>query len=236
MEALRLIRGWWNDLLSVIFPRVCEVCGRQLVDGEELICTYCNASMPRTNYHVSDFNPVHHRLAASACVDKASSWFEYRRTSPYVELILKAKYYDRPDIARDMGRIYSREIFRSGFFDGIDIILPVPMHHIKQLKRGYNQAEEIAVGISRTTRIPIGDNLRALHGHSSQTRRGAFERYLNVAGLFGVANPAELAGHHVLLVDDVLTTGSTLSSCCDALRKAVPDIRVSVLTLAATTR
>lgn len=228
--------AWWHDFLSVIFPRVCEVCGRQLVDGEELICTHCNMSMPRTRWHVSDFNPVHQRLAASACVDRAASWFEYRRTSPYAGLILKAKYHDRPEIARTLGRLYACEIKDSGFFDGIDAVLPVPMYRGKQLKRGYNQAEEIALGINAATGIPVGDNLRALHGHSTQTRRGAYDRYLNVAGLFGVDNAAELAGRHILLVDDVLTTGSTLSACCEALRRAVPTVRVSVLTIAATAR
>jgi len=230
------MRTWWRDLESLVFPHVCEVCGRQLVDGEELLCTYCNLAMPRTNYHIVDFNDVHHRLAGSVHVERAASWFQYRRHSKYVKLIHKAKYYDRPEIARIMGRMYAREIAPSGFFDGIDVILPVPMHVFKELKRGYNQAAEICDGLHDVTGIPLGDNLKAMHGHSSQTRRGAYGRYLNVSGLFGVIDAVGLTDRHVLVVDDVLTTGSTLSACCEALVKAVPGIRISVLTLAVATR
>lgn len=236
MDLGALTRTWWHDLLGMVFPAVCEVCGRSLVDGEELLCTHCNTGMPRTFYHTDPFNPLHHRLAASLSVDRAAAWFHYRRTSPYSRLILRAKYFDRPEIARAMGRLYALEIKPSGFFDGIDLILPVPMHSLKELKRGFNQAEEAALGISRATDIPLGDNLRARHSHSTQTRRSAYSRYLNVAGLFGVHNPGELSGLHLLVVDDVLTTGSTLSACCEALRAAVPDARISVLTLAATSQ
>ena len=236
MDTRSLTPTWLHDLLGMIFPDVCELCGRQLVDGEELLCTHCNAGMPRTFYHTDPFNPLHQRLAASRCVDRAAAWFHYRRTSPYSRLILKAKYFDRPGIARTMGSLYAREIKDSGFFDGIDLILPVPMYRFKELKRGYNQAEEAARGISCVTGIPIADNLRALHGHDTQTRRGAFERYLNVAGLFGVDHPEELAGHHLLVIDDVLTTGSTISACCEVLKAAVTGVRISILTLAATDR
>lgn len=234
MDFLKLTSTWLGDLLDMVFPRVCEVCGRQLVDGERLLCLHCDVAMPRTSFHHDNFNAMHRRLVGKMPVERAAAWFEYRRGSEYVKLIHRAKYHDRPEIAVAIGERLAAEIKGSGFFTGIDIILPVPMHTIKQLRRGYNQAFELARGISGETGIPISDNLVMLHRHSSQTRRGAYDRYKNTEGIFGVRHPQELEGKHILLVDDVLTTGSTILGCIDVLASEVASMRVSVLTAAST--
>lgn len=218
--------------MGVIFPRVCEVCGCALVDGEEIMCLGCNAAMPRTRFHLQDFNRLHQRLAGDTRVEKAASWFHYRRESVYSRLIHKAKYHDRPELARKLARLYARELQAANFFDDIDIILPVPMHRVKEWRRGYNQAREIAAGLSDISGVPVGDNLRATRGHRSQTRHGAYARYINVSGIFTVENPDELDGRHVLIVDDVATTGSTLLACAEKIRLYSPTARISVLTLA----
>ncbi|MCM1450267.1 MAG: hypothetical protein NC082_07980 [Clostridiales bacterium] len=233
---MKVISTWWHDLLSIIFPNVCEICGRQLIDGETLLCTHCDVNMPRTSFHRDSFNTMHQRLVGTIKVERAAAWFEYRRGSQYSQLILNAKYHDRPEIAQAIGHRYASEIISSGFFNDIDIILPVPMHWRKRLKRGYNQSMELAKGVSEVTNIPIGDNLKMLYSHATQTRRSAYERYRNVEGLFDVERPTELKGKHLLLVDDVLTTGSTMLSCIMSLAAAVPQIRVSVLTAASTSQ
>lgn len=235
MKPVALLRSGLKALMSVLFPEKCVVCGRTLVSGEHLICLHCNVAMPRTRYHLSRFNHMHERLMGDAHVERAASWFHYKRKSPYTNIILQAKYYDRPRVAADAAAMFAAEIQPDGFFDGIDIILPVPMHPFKELRRGYNQAEMLAHGLSRVTGLPVGDNLRARHGHRSQTRRGAYDRYVNVAGLFDVADTDELAGKHLLIVDDVMTTGSTVLACCEAVRRSVPDATISVLTLASAT-
>lgn len=222
--------------MSMIYPSVCEVCGRQLVDSENTMCGYCFIGIPRTNNHKTEFNNIEQRLAGGVPVERAASWFEYRRHSPYAEIIHKAKYHNRPDLARNLGIMYAEELLPDGFFDGIDILLPVPMHWRKKIMRGYNQAEEIAKGISHITGIPISDNLHASHGHKTQTRRSAYDRYLNVSSIFSVTDPEELQGRHVLLIDDVLTTGSTILSCCGTLASGVHGIRISVLTIASATK
>lgn len=226
----------WHDLLSVIFPRVCEVCGRQLVDSEKTICGYCYIGIPYTKDHHIPFNSIEQRLAGGTQIERAASWFEYRRHSPYRQLIHKAKYFNRPDLAYELGRMCAASLQPDRFFDGIDILMPVPMHRLKQLRRGYNQAEEIARGINDVTSIPIADNLIARQGHKSQTRQGTYDRYLNVKDLFSVIHPEELQNMHILVIDDVITTGSTILSCCDTLARAIPDVRISVLAIASATR
>lgn len=232
MVGGRLIAGLWHDLRGMIWPQVCEVCGRSLIDGEEIICLHCDAEMPRTGIHLQPDSHIHQRLAPDVCLERAASMFAYRRESPYAALILKNKYHGRPDIGRGLAGRFAREIEPAGFFDGVDVIIPVPLHTTRRLRRGYNQAESIARGLADVTSIPVGDNLTARRPHSTQTRRGTYDRHLNVSGLFDVTAPGELTGRHVLVVDDVFTTGATMLECCRTLAAACPGLRLSVLTLA----
>lgn len=227
-----LISRWFNDLLGIIFPEICVVCGRSLVDGEQVMCLHCNAALPRTHFHRDDFNSMSQRLVGKAPIERTAAWFHYKRMSPYVKLIHDAKYRDRPELATKLGVMYAAEIKTSGFFDGIDLILPVPMHPLKQVSRGYNQALEIARGISRVTAIGVGNNLVAVKEHRSQIHHTAYERFENVVKLFDVKHADELSGQHLLVVDDVITTGSTIMACCEVLHRKVSDVKISVLTLA----
>lgn len=234
MGIIAVARCWLHDLAGVIWPRTCEICGRSLVDGEEVLCLHCIAEIPRTNLHLSDFNSIHHRLAGGTKIERAGAFIIYRRQGDYSNLIRRGKYNNRPDLLRYLTRTYVNDLKPAGFFDDIDMLLPVPMHFFKRLRRGYNQSEVIAEEISRSTGILVGDNLKAMRGHSSQTRRSAFERFKNVKEIFSVEHPDELENLHILLVDDVITTGSTLHSCAHAIEVAVPSARVSILTLAST--
>ena len=226
--------GWIKDLGRVIFPVTCEVCGRTLVEGERVLCLECMAGMPRVNAHSDPEGELSRRLAGAAKVRRVASMFVYMRDTPYARVIQKSKYNGRPDIDHNLAMEFAAELGCTDFFEGIDEILPVPMHWWKKLRRGFNQAQEIAEGVAEVTGLEVGDNLIALRGHSTQTRRSAEQRIRNAEGIYGVVYPEELAGRHVLLVDDVITTGATVMACCDALRGAVPDIEISVLTLATT--
>ena len=221
-----------RDLRDIIWPRTCEVCGRTLLDGEQLLCLHCLAAMPRTHLHLSPFNSIHQRLARNTPIERAGAMMTYRRGGEYSALIRRGKYNDRPEIIRTLAMMYASELKADGFFEGIDIILPVPMHRWKKIRRGYNQSEVIADGISKVTGIPVGDNLRATRGHKTQTRRSSFERYQNVSSIFEVRYPEELTGLHILLVDDVITSGATLHSCAKTLADTVGGIRISIATLA----
>lgn len=230
---VRMLRGALGRVSEAVFPAVCECCGCSLVDGEELLCLNCRYAMPRTNYHRDPFGELHKRLAAPGLpIDRAAAMFHYIKDSPYAKLIQRAKYNDRPHIVRELAATFARELQPEHFFDGIDLLLPVPIHWRKRLKRGYNQSEVIAIAIGEATGIPVGDNLRALP-HSTQTRKNAVERASNVAGTIEVTHPGEIAGKHILIIDDVITTGATLLTAAKAIHAVDPPPRISILTLAA---
>lgn len=222
---------WLADLSSMLWPRVCEICATTLVHGENTLCLHCLADMPRTNLHNDHFSEIHKRLAGHAPVNRAAAYFYYYRDNPYARLIQNAKYNNRPRLARTLASMFAEEIMPDGFFSGIDILLPVPLHCLKELSRGYNQSREIARGISRVTSIPIGDNLIATRAHSTQTRRGAFERWINTRSIYSLINPDGLRSKHILLIDDVITTGATILRCAETIHAAVPSATISVLSL-----
>lgn len=219
---------------DIAYPRVCSVCHRSLAMGEEVMCLHCLDRLPRTNCHRSSFNSIHKRLAGHVLVERAAAWFHYYRDNEFAAVIHDAKYHGMPGVGRDAARIYAAEIESDGFFDGIDVIVPVPMHHTKLLARGYNQAYKIARGLSDVTGIEVSENLTARRGHDTQTRKNAWQRLVNARDIYDVEEPAQLAGKHVLVVDDVITTGATMLACLEAIHAAAPTARTSVLALAAT--
>ena len=225
-----VIRG----ALDALFPRLCRVCGQSLVEGETLLCVGCMAALPRTRFHLDGFNSLHHRLGGHHAVGVAAAWFHYMSDSPYASLIRRAKYYDRPVYARRMGEMYARELLADGVGHDFDVLLPVAMHPLKRFMRGYNQAEEIARGMAAVFGCDVGDNLRALRRHSTLTRRSANERFTNISGSFAVVNPRELDGLNVVIVDDVITTGSTMADCIRAVGESSAPASINVLSLGAT--
>lgn len=228
MEWPRMLKG----VVNLIWPDVCEVCGCTLVKGEKVICLGCRLRLPRTNLHTQEFGLIHHRLAGRVPIERAAGYFYYYRSDPFTRLIHAAKYNGRPNVARYLAREYAGEIKDNGFFSGIDLILPVPLHRFKLWKRGYNQTEYLARGLKDATGIAIGRNLVATRGHSTQTRKGSYMRWLNTRNIYDVVRPGELEGKHILVVDDVLTTGATLLACCEAIHRSAPTATISVLTLA----
>lgn len=225
------LKVWLRDFLSLIFPDVCEVCDTTLVHGERTLCLHCYADIPRTNLHSQHFSEIHKRLAGHTPINSAASYFYYYKENAYARMIQRAKYNNRPALAMRLAEMFASEILPSGFFDGIDAIVPVPLHWTKELTRGYNQSREIAKGISNITGIPVADNLVAKRSHATQTRRGAFERWMNTKDIFTVEAPQELEGKHILIVDDVITTGATLLSCADAIHAVSPGVTISVASL-----
>ncbi|MDE6702549.1 MAG: hypothetical protein K2K00_02595 [Muribaculaceae bacterium] len=220
--------------LDWVFPRTCRVCGQTLMADERLMCLGCMADLPRTGLHHIDFNTIHQRVGGSQLIDIAAGWFYYYSDSPYAALIREAKYNDRPSTGYTLGRLYGKELADEGFAGRFDVLLPVPLYRNKLLKRGYNQSEEIARGLAEELGCDVGDNLTALRGHSTQTRHSSFERYENVRGTYGVCHGDELAGLNVAIVDDIVTTGSTILDCVTALCSAAEPASVNVLTIGVT--
>lgn len=227
-----LLKESIGSFVSLFFPHCCVVCGSLLAKGERCICTACNIRLPRTDYHLQKENPVEQMFWGKIALVKATSFFFYKKGSDFRRILHLLKYGGRKDVGEAMGRYMACELLPSGFFEGIDVIVPVPLHRKKQRMRGYNQSECIAQGISAVTQIPLDIKCISRNKNTAtQTRKSTVERWDNVDSIFTLCDSHLLVGKHVLIVDDVLTTGATVVSCASAFN-GVDGIRVSVLTLA----
>lgn len=232
MKHTLLIKDWLYSFISLLFPRCCVVCGRSLAKGEECICAMCNINLPRTNYHLQKDNQVEQLFWGKIPLERATSFFFYRKGSDFRQILHQLKYGGQKEIGAIMGRYMASELTVSGFFEGIDVIIPVPLHKRKQRMRGYNQSEWIARGISAVTGIRIDTEVIVRRKHTdTQTRKSTFERWENVDGIFELHHAESLKGKHLLVVDDVLTTGATTVACASRLVE-IEGVRISVLTLA----
>jgi len=224
----------WDDVISILFPRLCYACGNQLLRNENLICTECFVLIPRTKYHLEEGNPVEQLFWGRCRIEKAAAFSFYNRDSRIRKLIHNLKYKGIKEIGYDLGRIYGASLAGSDFLKEIDIIVPVPLHPSKKRVRGFNQSDIIAEGLSESTGLPVDYNsLKRVTVTETQTRRSRYERWVNVDGIFSIADYSNIVGKHVLLVDDVITTGSTIESCANELLKA-EGVKVSVAALAVT--
>lgn len=223
---------WIINFVRLFFPRTCVVCGGGLGEKEDFICINCQAHLPRVSDCVSEESEVSRLFWGKVPLIRVASYFYYTKGSDYCHILHQLKYNNNKEIGEMMGRYMATEMLSSSFFDGIDLIIPVPLHKKKQRSRGYNQCEWIAKGISMVTKIPINTSgmVREVH-NSTQTKKSSYERWENVQDVFVVASPGDFVGKHVLLIDDVLTTGATLCSCALVLKK-LDGVEVSVLTLA----
>ena len=224
--------NWWTRILDFISPRQCVVCGERLSPTERSLCSVCMLHLPRTTYQFSpDDNPMAQLFWHLTPVKRAAALLYYEPHSELARLIYDLKYHDRPDIGEDMGRLMANEMQLAHFFDDIDVLLPVPLSRKRLRQRGYNQSEQLAIGISDIIHLPILTKaLRRKHFIKSQTQLSRHERQENVEDMFELCDSSQLEGKHVLLIDDICTTGATLTACVDIL-KNIPGIRLSVLTL-----
>lgn len=221
-----------DDFLSLFFPSVCLSCGESLVRGEEMLCTRCLVEIYRTGFHLKPGNAVEQLFWGRCRIERGAAFSVYNRGSRIRKLIHLMKYRGRKEIGFALGKLYGSYLKDSSFTDGVDMLVPVPLHPQRLKKRGYNQSEFIARGISEATGIPVYLKvLSRVHATNTQTDRGRFERWENVEGLFAVSAEESVTGHHVLIVDDVITTGSTLEACASALL-ACSGVKVSVVALA----
>lgn len=222
-----------KDLLDFLFPRYCVLCGKRLTTQEHHLCVSCYIHLSRTDFHKaehSDMEKLFWGWGDELPIEKATAFFHYNNYNK--EILIQLKYNENPEIGTYLASQYAKEIKSSGFFDGIDVIVPVPLHWIRRLKRTYNQSEYIAKGLSKQTGIPVCNNaVRRVKNNKSQTRMMRHERRGNVERIFKLVRPEKITGKHILLVDDVTTTGSTISACAKELAKA-HDIKISVLTIA----
>ena len=221
-----------RTLLDFLLPRYCKVCGKRLSVGEEHICIACFISLPYYNSYNKEINDIEELLMSNRRFVCATSLLSYDKESNYRRLLYHLKYYNHPDVGRYLADIAAKRLQERGFFDGIDIIVQMPISRSKMKIRGYNQSWYIAKGISEYTGVPIADNLISCRDNLQQAGKGKLERWGNAEGRFTLSGSAQLIGKHILLVDDVITTGSTMNALISAIELSVEDVVISVFTLA----
>lgn len=226
------LNDFLTSFLSLFFPRTCIVCGNTLEHDEDYLCMQCLMDLPRTNYHLRSDNPIEQMFWGKIPVERATSYLYYRKGSDFRRILHLLKYGGCKELGEAMGRCMALELLPSGFFSGMDVIIPVPLHEKKKALRGYNQSEWIARGVAAVAKIPIDVTSVAREKNTdTQTRKSTFERWENVEGIFRLLDSDTFEGKHILLIDDVLTTGATILACASAFDE-VRQIRISVLTLA----
>lgn len=231
MKRFAQIKELLDDFLSLIYPNLCVSCDNPLVKQEQIICSKCLIELPRTHYHLVNDNPVEKIFWGRVPIEKATAYFLYQKGSNYQKILHQLKYKGLRGIGLEMGKHFGAELLQNNYFGEVDCLLPVPLHPRKERKRGYNQSLAIAEGLAQMLgKEIISDVLYRTHYSETQTQKGRFERWQNVSELFSLKNGARIEGKHVLLVDDVVTTGSTLEACAKALL-TVPNVKVSVATL-----
>ncbi|MFC2111062.1 ComF family protein [Bacteroidota bacterium] len=223
-----------DDFLSLIYPRICMACGNNLLKHEDCICTSCLYHLPKTNFHLDNDNPVNKLFWGRVKIESASAFYYYNKGGKIQNLIHKLKYKGNKEIGEYIGMQYGYHLNSSEDFSSIDIIIPVPLHYKKQIKRGYNQSHLIVSGLSKSMKKKISiDNLYRKFESETQTRKTKYKRWENVSEIFDVRNPELFVNKHILLVDDVITTGATIEACANVLLK-INSVRVSVIALACT--
>ncbi len=226
--------GLIYDLYNLLAPRYCVMCGRLLYVAEkDFICLDCNMDLPRTYlWREAETNKLARRFWGKANVVRVAAYLYYFADSNTARLFHAFKYHDRPRVARYMGRMMAMELRDSGFFDGIDCLVPIPISKKRRKKRGYNQSDILAEGVADVIGVPVRSDIVVRHTDNiTQTRLSVYERVTNTDGIYELtAHADEIAGMHCLIIDDMVTTGSTTSACAREIQK-IRGTSVSVLSL-----
>jgi ComF family protein len=219
---------WFTDFFSLVYPRICACCGNSLWEKEEVICRICEYHLPKTNDYLEWINPVSKLFWGRARIHAAAAFLLFNKGNKVQKLMHQLKYKGRKDIGVYLGAQFGNLLKYSVFFNEINLIIPVPLHKKKIMKRGYNQSEQFAIGLSASMKIPVStDCLFRIKESETQTKKSRYARWQNVYEIFSVRNTDRFKGSKILLVDDVITTGATLESCIQALNN-IPDVCVSI--------
>lgn len=220
-----------NNLIKLFLPEVCVACGVELLQSESGACLKCLYMIPRTNNFSKENNSAEILMAGRIPFERIATFSYFVEGGVLRPMIHKLKYYNGKNLGLLLGKMFGEDLLASDFINNIDVILPVPLHPKKQRSRGYNQAEVIANGISEATKIPvITNNLTRLVFNPTQTKRTKTERWKNVSGIFEIKDSTVFESKHILLVDDVITTGSTIEACGYALQNC-DNLKISIATI-----
>ncbi|MDB5014619.1 MAG: putative amidophosphoribosyltransferase [Daejeonella sp.] len=224
--------GYFSDFFGLFFPELCSACGKNLFKNESTICISCIYNLPHTDFHNDHENKVAKQLWGRFPFKQATSFLYFQKGGLVQKAMHQLKYNYSPQTGFRLGELYAHQLKGSESWIQPDLIVPVPLHPRKLKERGYNQSELIANGMGSVLNVDV--NVRTLVrsvNTKTQTKKGRFARFENLDGAFVIKNQETFQGKHVLLVDDVVTTGATLEACSLALLK-VPNLQISVATIA----
>lgn len=221
-----------SDFSNLLYPAYCSGCGHALLKYEKAICSTCQTHLPRSGFHDSENNPVEQLFWGRVPLHSATAFLRMARKGPVHRMIHELKYRQNPETGVFLGKLFGLELKASTRMNQFHFILPVPLHPEKEYRRGYNQCEKIAEGLSNSLQVPMLTNaLRRTEYTESQTRKSRYERWENVGQLFAVSSEKKLNNKHILLVDDVITTGATIEACAQQL-VAIDGLQLSIAALA----
>jgi ComF family protein len=221
-----------NDFISLLFPITCASCGKSLFKNEENICIYCIYHLPKTNFHLQQENIVSKFFWGRVTIQSAAAFLEFHKGGNVQKLIYALKYKGQKNIGITLGKLYGQELKIHKMYKTINTIVPVPLHAKKEKRRGYNQSFYFAMGLAQSMNVPIDNtSLQRILVSESQTKKSRFNRWKNIESAFQVKESNALKGQHILLVDDVVTTGATLEACAQTLLQ-IPSVKISIATIA----
>jgi len=224
-----------DAVLHLLFPHICTGCGSDILHEESVLCMRCIDAMPETNFELHSNNPVEKTFWGRLPLAGATAQFYFTKESLMQHLMHQFKYKHNKDLGLQFGRIMGEQLKKSGRFE-VDALIPLPLFPAKEKRRGYNQATVLCEGIAEAMKIPVLDKIISRPRHTeTQTKKGRIERWKNMEGKFILADADAIKNRHLLLVDDVVTTGATLEACGNELLKA-ENVRLSLATLCIASR
>lgn len=222
----------FRSLLSILFPTLCCHCGEPLVGDERNLCTHCMCLIPWTGHASQKNNITEQRLMGHIPIQAAASLMIFQKGNVAQSVIHQIKYHGNRFLAHQYGQLLGEALLQSGRFNDIDCLVPVPLHRRRIRQRGYNQSLLLCEAMSEVMHLPVvPDNLRRIFYTESQTRKGRDSRFNNMHRAFSVRKAEQFENRHILLVDDIITTGATTGACYQAM-SSIPGLRISAASLA----
>ena len=226
-----LLKQIKDSLLHLAYPHLCQGCGSDILQHDHLLCLHCLSSLPETNYHLHGNNPIEKKFWGRMPVVHATAQYYFTKESMMQHLMHSFKYKGNKELGIYLGTLMGHAFTSSNRFNDIDALIPLPLHQSKEHRRGFNQAAVLCEGIALVWNKPILKNVVSKPDFTeTQTKKNRMERWQNIEGKFELKNAKAIEGKHLLLVDDVITTGATLEACGQEILKA-ENLRLSVATL-----
>jgi ComF family protein len=220
-----------TSFLHLLFPHVCNGCGSDILNEENMLCMRCISELPETNFHMHPDNPVEKIFWGRLPLVSATAQYYFSKETRMQHLMHQFKYKSNKDLGKQLGYLMGNDLLLSDRFKNIDALIPLPLFAIKEKRRGYNQATVLCEGIAEIMKVEILKDVIVRTQHTeTQTKKGRVERWENIEGKFELVKPEKIQNKNILLVDDVITTGATLEACGQELIKA-NNVGLSVATL-----